>query len=401
MTIPVDDGITEVHLDSRATAVPRDLSSLLLGVRGAEKLVPTVKVVSTRSRQTLINSDGETVLDVVDERVRALHATSDEETTLRRVTVSSDGAKAPHKRLVKALRDLGAEATSGDTLEMQTRVAAPEHVTPPRLAGLIDRYVQAQLVAIGQCDLAWRQGLDVAHPYRVAIRRLRSTLHTFADCFEPDAASRLDGELSWLAVLLGDVRDAGIERHEAAARLAELQNVHQLDESVVDTLLADGRDVAVAALSAAMDGRRYAALVGLLETWRVAVPYTKAAGKRRTSARGAVALADKRFKSRLRSASKAGFDEEFHGARRAAKRLRYAVELASPVLGKDAKKTLRDATRWQERLGVLQDSVMTGQRLSSLGATAATTDAAFALGVLASREWAVADDIRASLRKAR
>ncbi|MBK8462962.1 MAG: CHAD domain-containing protein [Nigerium sp.] len=51
---------------------------------------------------------------------------------------------------------------------------------------------------------------DAVHKTRVATRRLRSMLKTFAPLFRPRRAHALRTELTWLAGLLGDSRDAEV-----------------------------------------------------------------------------------------------------------------------------------------------------------------------------------------------
>src|SRR6266545_7745787 len=51
---------------------------------------------------------------------------------------------------------------------------------------------------------------EEVHQARVATRRWRSTLRTFASVLDPDWSAKLAAELSWLAALLGAVRDADV-----------------------------------------------------------------------------------------------------------------------------------------------------------------------------------------------
>jgi CHAD domain-containing protein len=59
-------------------------------------------------------------------------------------------------------------------------------------------------------------------------------------------------------------------------------------------------------------------------------------------------------------------DLAFHEARKKAKRLRYAAEVASPALGKPARTLARSSKRAQELLGEHQDSVTARARLREL-----------------------------------
>jgi CHAD domain-containing protein len=151
-----------------------------------------------------------------------------------------------------------------------------------------------------------------------------------------------------------------------------------------------------------MSGKRYAALVALLEQWRLDPPYSAAASLGRKSATDHVVAAERVLRRRLRTAAKPGADDDrFHRARRAGKRLRYAAELASPVMGKDAVSTIERAQGWQTRLGDFQDSVVAADLLTRLGAdpNSRAGMSRFTYGVLLAQEWQRADAIRDSLRR--
>ena len=60
-------------------------------------------------------------------------------------------------------------------------------------------------------------------------------------------------------------------------------------------------------------------------------------------------------------------DSAFHEARKKAKRLRYAAESATSVLGKRARTLAADTKQLQETLGIHQDTVVARQRLREYG----------------------------------
>ena len=98
------------------------------------------------------------------------------------------------------------------------------------LAGLVDSYLQPQYAQLARNDRLLRDGENVTHETRVAIRRIRSTLRVFDTLFEPTRAAHLDTSLKWYADLLGTVRDLDI----ATARVER-----QLDD-IPDELPSDG-----------------------------------------------------------------------------------------------------------------------------------------------------------------
>jgi CHAD domain-containing protein len=63
-------------------------------------------------------------------------------------------------------------------------------------------------------------------------------------------------------------------------------------------------------------------------------------------------------------------DTEWHEARKAAKRVRYAAEAAAPILGKPARRLIKQVKHIQELLGDHQDAVVARPVLRELAVTA-------------------------------
>jgi CHAD domain-containing protein len=151
---------------------------------------------------------------------------------------------------------------------------------------LVGAYLATQCVALASNDIGLRTGAPVVHQPRVAARRLRSTLRTFDDAFDPAPAEELNNELAWYADLLGQVRDREVLNARLITLIAELPPEH-VRGSVADDItktLATERDDATQRLNAAMRTRRYQHLVQLLRAWKAAPPFTDAAaGKEKTA----------------------------------------------------------------------------------------------------------------------
>ncbi len=82
-----------------------------------------------------------------------------------------------------------------------------------------------------------RQGdSEGIHRLRTTTRRLRSELRAFHDLVDPHRVEGLEGELKWLAGLLGDVRDVDVlsERLRTA-----LSNQNDLDRAAMSPLFDD------------------------------------------------------------------------------------------------------------------------------------------------------------------
>jgi len=117
---------------------------------------------------------------------------------------------------------------------------------------------------------------DAVHRMRVASRRLRSSLATFRPLFRGARARRLRDELQWLGTVLGPVRDVEVMRvhlHEAAARAGDTDLAGVLAQ--LDHELAEQHSRAQTELVMAMDGPRYAALLGALEAFVIKPPWAR------------------------------------------------------------------------------------------------------------------------------
>ncbi len=253
---------------------------------------------------------------------------------------------------------------------------------------------QHQAILAGDRALHTVQGSDLEdaiHQTRVAVRRFRSTLRTFAPYFDPEQAQHLDGELLWYAGLLGEVR----ERQVLATRLDLLLN--DLDESLVIGPVAARIDVELGAqlatheavLRAQMTTARYRQLlteIGSVHRRGSGAPILKLSAR-----------ADRTVTSRLNRTTKTGDPILLHKARKAAKRARYAAELVAPAIGR--KKADRQTRRYevlQDLLGEHNDAIASAEFLLQAGkkASAVPGESGFTFGVLHERE-------RRAARKAR
>lgn len=227
------------------------------------------------------------------------------------------------------------------------------------LGALVQAYVATQCDVILQArDALSARDEEAVHPVRVAIRRMRATLRTFAAVYSPDDRTVFADELRWAGNLLGDVRDLQVlaDRFAAEDRTAAPEMYRALTEQI-------DRDRAEAWHAAAegLGGPRGAALFESIARWRVDPPFTPEADRPATRARKRVDKADARVSRRLARVSDADPEdagELLHEARKAAKRHRYAVELAQSVLGPKAEQTIERRQALQDALGEHQDAVV-------------------------------------------
>ena len=205
--------------------------------------------------QVRIEGDDELLRKRVDRQLRRLGA--------RRVTVGSGGRGASKST----------KAAKKPVRERFSPMSPSADVIVAYLAQERDRLIAEDIPV--RLDRP-----DALHQMRVATRRLRGALRTFAALFTADVIEPVEAELKWLAGELGAARDAEVLR----ARLVDavtLEQAHHLATSAVtrsvDRETRRGQREALAAVIAALDSDRYRALITALDAIVSAPPTTKKA----------------------------------------------------------------------------------------------------------------------------
>jgi CHAD domain-containing protein len=217
---------------------------------------------------------------------------------------------------------------------------------------------------------------DAVHKMRVASRRMRSALQAYRRIVDRSATRELTEELKWLAGVLGDARDLEVlhARFTRAVQGLPVELVVGPVQARLTRYFAPRETDARAALIAALDSDRYLALLGGIDRLLADPPLTRRA--RRGAARdlpGLIGRAHRRVDRHVRRADQlAGEDRdvEWHEARKASKRLRYAAEAAAPVLGKPAKCLVKQVKQVQDLLGDHQDAVVARPVVREIGMAA-------------------------------
>lgn len=223
------------------------------------------------------------------------------------------------------------------------------------------------------------------HQARVATRRLRADLKTFAPLLDPVWLRHATAELKWLGNRLGQVRDADVlARRLGGAGTGELL-----------ARLATQRGGFSAELAEAINGDRYMSLLERLRAGAYSPPFQ--VDGQTLKQLGHTPLADDpandllpvlvgtqwtRLGKRVRKVGHKASDKQLHHIRIASKQLRYAAEAASPVIGKAARRTARRAKDLQSLLGDHHDAVAAEEWLQGV-ALDGTGSAGFAAGQLA------------------
>jgi CHAD domain-containing protein len=218
---------------------------------------------------------------------------------------------------------------------------------------------------------------------RVATRRLRSALKSFAKILDLPGAGRLRAELKWLGGVLGEARDNEVLAPYLHARLAELP-VDLLMGPVqarVGAHFAPRAASARVSLLAALDSGRFIALLNDLDQ---AFGGPLPAAKARRPVAEVLPAAVKRTRRRVRGrARRAARELAMHETRKAAKDARYAAEAASLAGRKKHRRSVRRMKKLQTTLGDHHDAVVARDTAREIGVRAHLAgENAFSFGLL-------------------
>jgi len=324
------------------------------------------------------------VVSLLVERRAVAHA--------RRVSLRSHGPLTGTRPALVALRKAGVVDTT--ELPLLAELAGPEAAPAWRDIPLERSSSVTQAVTAALRDYAARlvrneaivlEGSDPegVHQARVACRRYRSALQTFAPVLEPVWTDELRAELGTLATDLGAVRDTEVLlmrlRASAAARGVEGEATERLLSRLVgERVLA--RDVLVSVVESHEHGELLDRLLTaashpavLPETADYPAPYVL------------LPLVSASWRRLARRAGRLGAhpgDDELHQLRIAAKKCRYAVLALVPLLGDGPARTGARLGTLQDTLGDQHDAVVAGSWLQEAVRRAADPEVAFTAGVL-------------------
>ncbi|MEW1750493.1 CYTH and CHAD domain-containing protein [Streptomyces angustmyceticus] len=271
----------------------------------------------------------------------------------------------------------------------------------PTAADVVLQYVREQVRVIIELDPAVRQDLpDSVHRMRVATRRLRSAFRSYTQVLDRAVTLPIGLELKWLAAELGVDRDREVLTERLQGALAEVPRPLRLGPVAARLRIWSERRRAGSRkeVLAVLDGSRYLSLLKSLYALLEAPPLRPAADRPAPGIVAAAVLKDYRRLARRVEAALAApagreRDEALHGARKAAKRARYAAEAARPALGGPAKTFAKRIKRVQQLLGDHQDSVVARGALRELATQAHQAgEGGFTFGLLYGREEARAAD---------
>ena len=242
----------------------------------------------------------------------------------------------------------------------EARMAVP--VTRGPATALIRDTVDASVQRLLAADPIARLGEDPegVHQARVATRRLRSDLRTFAPLLDPVWVTSLRDELRWLGGELGAARESEVLLGHLRDRATALPpDIERNVRPVLDAARGD-RETAQQRVLGTLQSSRYLDLVDRLVLGALAPRMGPGAGSATT--RDLTRLARRPWKRLRRDYLALGpdpADAALHAVRIRAKRARYAVEAVAGAVDGDRPRQFAAAlTDLQDVLGDHQDAVV-------------------------------------------
>jgi CHAD domain-containing protein len=241
----------------------------------------------------------------------------------------------------------------------------------PSVGAVLRRCLGTDVARLIASDPVARLGEDTegVHQARVASRRLRSHLATFADVLREGPVERLSKDLRWLGRSLGVVRDLDVLRGRLArsvkaidplAREGGLHLLAQVDEE---------RLAATAGLDGILSSTRYRTLLEQLASTVVDPPFRRTAGLPADEfLADAIASRYQVLHAAIEALPAAPLDAELHAVRILAKPARYAAEAGTDVLGARCQRFAKRVTELCDDLGDLNDGSRMSLWLDAAGA---------------------------------
>jgi CHAD domain-containing protein len=423
LKLPIDaDSRHELQLPlGHSTSQPpaRFVAMTRVHTRGAS-LGPVAELLTRRRRWTLTGDGGAQQAELAEDHVHGIRLSPpSNELDWRELEIEllGDGSRQLLDTMEAELRELGVRRSAAPSkLSRVLGDRLPSPVEPDKpgkrstAGAVVLAYLRDQTAVLRSYDpLVRMDAPDAVHKMRVTARRIRSGLQGYRRLLDREATCELVEDLRWLGTQLAPARDGEV----LAARITDA--IHALpQEQVLGPVAAqvtrrfareqaDGRD----RLTLALDSPRYLRLQERLDALLDDPPSTRRARRRANSELPkTITKSLRRTEHRAPAADTADTadtdrDTALHDMRKAAKRARYVIEAAEPVLGNKARKLRKRIKNVQSLLGDHHDTVVTRPVLRDLGALAQVEGTnGFTFGVLHAAEHATARALEARLSTA-
>jgi len=273
-------------------------------------------------------------------------------------------------------------------------VTRPVHIRVPKL-GLDPTAAEVVQIAIASAISTFFEHDEPAaqgdprgvHQARVGLRRLRSHLRTFRRVIDTEWAAALSAEAAWFAESLGAMRDLDVLNGRLVQGAMLQVPEHAPAIAGLVAMIDDEHDDALNRHRQLRATARFIGLAGRLEEAAHDMPSRDRADD---PAEMLLPRMLQRTWHDLRNAAllaqKDHTIEHLHSVRIRSKRMRYACEAATPVLGVEAKNAARASEALQERLGEWHDECAARDWLQrSATRSAALSEVALRLATLENR----------------
>jgi CHAD domain-containing protein len=404
----------ELSWPGRLDQIPAAAMRIIGGLVRRATLGPIVELASTRRRLLLRDASGNP-LGEIDDDIVTVRSGQREGFAFRQIElefgvdqIETEPDVVVVKTILKKLRKAGAHLDGAEKLTTALGLGDRPGIGAQRLKGksTIGHVVQHS-IASGLdriLDFEYQLRADptdpparAIHQTRVATRRLRSDLKTFKPLLDPVWLAHTKAELKWLGTLLGRIRDADVMAQrigfgDDAGRSWEGDGLFELRSRLAMQRRAWSKE-----LNRALNDDRYVSLLERLDAAAHRPPFytapaqTKKHRVPRPADRATKALPSllgtqwKALRHQVHKAAKQPSDRELHRIRIRSKQLRYAAEVATPVLGRPARRSAHRAEALQTTLGHHHDAVAAEDWLRQ-EAPLGSTMASFAAGRLTTDE---------------
>lgn len=378
LPVPGADGSTRDELrlpldHGPVGAVPGGFVEVISPLLRERPLAAVVTISTERSPRLLRDSAGTALVEVVDDVVSVLRegriVSVFREIEIEAVDAADPAALAAMNTVVDLLVRMGAEPSSvskaasalgprtGEPPDVpELPMPGPSGLAVDAIRAVLSLHVRHLLLA----DVAVRRDLpDSVHQMRVAARRLRSALVTFAPLMQAEPAVALREELKWIASELGAIRDTEVmldrlDRH--AGQLDDEADAMRA-RAVIDPLLNQRLSAARSSALAALRSDRHQQLVDDLMSAAIEPPVTDEAYRPCEDVLLPLVVRTwRRLRAGIRALELDGPSTTWHDARIRAKRARYAADAVAPIFGKELKRHARALADVTELLGDHQDA---------------------------------------------
>jgi CHAD domain-containing protein len=365
--------------------------------RGRPIAIRATVTVHSRRHQ-VSSSSSSSLLTLVEERLDE-RTPSGSTPRLRHLEVTDSTREAA--AAIGALRDAALEDTTTLALLRPRLLRAPRLALPDATrTAARDLFTRSATLSLIQwlyydCEVPGGSP-DALRKLRIALRRLRSDLQTFAPLLDRAWADALRDQLGVLGARLGLVRDGEVLVDRLAGLVALLPEAER--PAALPLLDAAGMQLA-AARAELLDELERPGYVTVIDdvVAAVASPRWKAADDDTAAARLA-RRPWRRLRSYIEAHGGSPDDAQLHRIRILAKRARYAADMCIPAAGEAAAHSAAQLAALQTVLGDHHDAVVTRTWLQRQAAAVAGTS--FVAGELAAIELGRVRDAEAQWRDA-